>query len=96
VNHNLARAARQEVSIPLARNHGEGWSPSDVAVVAEAPAITVDLAEALGRTEYALQNVRQLLRNGGHVGSSRVAPVRPLSERVYTFIGDDVPPGWND
>jgi hypothetical protein len=71
-NHNVARNARQALSLNVAANRGQGWDQLDVDLVAtwQGP-ITLQLAEELGRTEFALQNVRQLLRSGQKVGSDR-------------------------
>ena len=71
-NHNEARNARQALSLNVAGNRGEGWDQDDVNFVAAwTGPITLELAEALGRTEFALQSVRQLLRNGQKAGSDR-------------------------
>lgn len=80
-NKNAAMAARQQRTLPYASSYGQPWESDDVAMVAEF-AGTVDVEElalALGRTAYAVENVRQALREGrlvggGH-GRTKPAPV---------------------
>lgn len=86
-----------------ADHNGERWTTDEVRYIAEHTDVErdEDMAKELGRTLFAVWNLQHRLRTEGVEGvlesfAREAAQVRPLSERVYTFIGDDVPPGWND
>lgn len=92
----------QGVTLVTATERGERWTRDDLEFVV---AMTEterdeDIAVALGRTLFAIWNIQFRLTHEGVEGvvasQERTTPVRPLSNRTYTFIGDDVPAGWND
>jgi hypothetical protein len=95
--NNWRIAAQLETIEAGCKNRGEMWNEADLAFVIEFDDVTAkELALALGRTEYSIEAVRLALAAGRKVGggNSRQLPARPLSARVYTFVGDDVPDGW--
>lgn len=80
-----------------AKNHQEPWASVEIEWVVETRDVPAEeVAEILGRTLYAVQNARYALDHGIPIGGGS-APQAPTSrQRTYTFVGDDVPPGWND
>lgn len=92
-NEYLAKA--QERVTPFASEHRMPWDGEDVEMVSvmgtEVP--VEELALALGRTVYAVENVKQALREGTKVGGGRRRS-EAAQTPSYTFLGDDVPPGW--
>lgn len=93
----------QGTTLVTATERGERWTRDDLDLVV---AFTdderdEDIAITLGRSLYAIWNIQNRLRHEGVEGviasyANDATRVRPLSSRTYTFIGDDVPPGWND
>ena len=53
----------------------------------------VRLLDLIGIGVFAVSGALAAGRKVGG-GNSRQQPARPLSARVYTFVGDDVPEGW--
>lgn len=91
----IAHQGRTET---MATSHREPWAQVEVDLVIETRDIpAVEVAEALGRTLYAIQWARHALDTGLPLGGGN-EPAKPASsrDRAYTFIGDDVPPGWRD
>ncbi len=94
-------ARKQGTTLVTADAHGEAWEQDDVELVI---AFTDDvrdeeLAVTLGRSLYAIWAIQHRIRTEGvdcvrGAYAPRVDPVRPLSTRTYTFIGDDVPADW--
>lgn len=93
----------QATTLATATAYKQRWETDDLELVVEFTETVSDedLALVLGRSLYAIWNIQYRLRHEGVEGvlqASKVdaTQVRPLSNRVYTFVGDDVPPGWND
>ena len=85
----------QDVSLETAVNWGKGWTSEELEFLAEFPEVpTLELAEAMGRTVYAVSNVRQALERGEKVGSVREKP-REKREIVFDFV-TTFPLGWDD
>lgn len=79
---------------------GEPWTRSDLEIVqAFTNEVTdAELATTLGRSLAAIWSIQHRIANGEidlTRATRRDAERHPL-ERAYTFIGDDVPPGWDD
>lgn len=71
----------QQATVASAVRHGEGWTSSELELVAAfgSEVSAVELAEAAGRTLFAVQSMKQAVRAGKRVGSGRVA----ASDRPY-------------
>lgn len=83
----------QQVSLKGADNWGKGWTSEELELVVGCLDLPVaEVADALGRTVYAVSTVRGLLEAGVKVGSDR----KPAKQEVgYDFI-TTFPLGWND
>lgn len=94
---NASTIAAQGRTLTQAKNHREPWSQIEIDLLVDCADETAEaVAEVLERTLYAVTNARYYLAHGMPIGGG-AAPVAPASRvRAYTFIGDDVPPGWND
>jgi hypothetical protein len=83
-------------TLKTADNHRETWDLDDLEFVAAFRDETNDeeLAVTLGRSLYAVQSIKRVLDER----ITREVAVRNVTrtETGWTFIGDDVPPGWND
>jgi len=85
----------QQASLKTAHRWGDTWTSADLEFLAACPEIPVaELAAALGRTVYAVSCARTTLADDRPraAATSRRKPARPA--QTWTFIGDDVPPGW--
>jgi hypothetical protein len=95
---NASNVKAQDRTLVTADAWGEAWTSDEIAFVREMTEKErdEDIAYALGRTLYALWAIQARIRAGESFDASqaRTTPVRPLSTRVYTFIGDDVPLDW--
>ena len=105
-NLELAEFVDREIEQnPLleATEHRQPWSNEDLEFVIEMTDVETDedIALALGRTLYALWAIQHRIKSGDLVldearkREAQAARTR-REERAYTFIGDDVPPGWWD
>lgn len=93
---NVWTQRAQARTLITADNWGQPWDAEEIEMVGTFGDTTAEeLALALGRTVYAVNAVREALRLGDKVGGGR-ARVIARAEVGYTFIGDDVPPGWWD
>jgi hypothetical protein len=99
----------QDRTLVTAHAKGERWERDDLELVSMFTDTVTDelLALVLGRSLFALWAIQHRMRSEGFeavmlaASGARTqqrghAPVRPLSSRTYTFIGDDVPEGWRD
>lgn len=69
--------AHQQASLLTATNHREPWMPHEVDLLTE-NAEASELAATIGRTVYAVQAARHLLRQGVELGGGRgTAASRP-------------------
>lgn len=102
---NASSLASQDRTLADASNWGETWTVEDVEFVVEFTDDVKDeeLALTLGRSLYAIWALQHRVRHEGFAGvvasveASQIARARASRVEVgYTFIGDDVPPGWND
>jgi hypothetical protein len=86
---------RQQASLTTADNWGDSWTSADLDFLAGCPEIPAhELAEALGRSLYAVHLARRALADRPATAlTSRRRPT-PRPQRTWTFIGDDVPEGW--
>jgi hypothetical protein len=86
----------EQRTLVTADNHRELWDDDDLAFVAafRDDATNEELAVTLGRSLFAITSIKQVLdeRIAKQVAERRRAQ-RP-SQRAYTFIDGDVPPGW--
>lgn len=88
---NASTRKAQERTLPLARNWGEGWGQGDIQLVQGFPECTAEeLGEALGRTVYAVQSVRQAIQEGRVTSDGRRRPL-PAPAHRFTFAK-----GWRD
>lgn len=72
-------AATQARTKATATKHGETWTSADLELVdAFAAEANAELAEALGRTLFAIQSIKSAIRNGAR-NTERVA----ISDRPY-------------
>jgi len=95
---HVSTIAAQGRTVGKATHHREPWAVTEIELVVETREIPAEeVAETLGRTLYAIQWARHALDAGLPIGGG-AEPVQPATsrQRAYTFIGDDVPPGWND
>lgn len=97
---NVSNAKAQARTTTCAESNGDAWETSDIEFVIAFTddARDEDIAIALGRTLYAVWSVQTRIRNDGIDATRTFYARRNVTrvERSYTFIGDDVPPGWND
>lgn len=77
----------QRASLAGAHRWGTEWTGNDVAHLSEGSAIQV--ARRLGRTVFAIQSARHIVKSGGKVGGGGRS--RQPEPRAYTFLGDDQP-----
>jgi hypothetical protein len=92
-HHNVEARTLAEAS-----NHRDYWDRQDLEYVAKHRDTLTDevMAYALGRSYYAVVSIKQVLdqRLGAEVRVTERH--RQETAPAYTFIGNDVPPGWND
>lgn len=95
---NASTLAAQGRTLIKAKNHREPWSQVEVDLLLECADEKVEvIAEVLERTLYAVTNARYLLAHGQPLGGGHgTVQVSTSRTRAYTFIGDDVPPGYRD
>lgn len=88
----------EQRTLKTADNHKEIWDVEDLEFVAAFAADSTDeeLALTLGRSLYAIQSIKKVLdeRINREVAARRTEA--RATERGYTFIDGDYPPGWND
>jgi hypothetical protein len=90
----------QGMTVITADANGEPYTRDDLEFIAEFTndATDADIALALGRTLAGIWNIQHRIKTGD-IDLSRATrrdAIRHPLERAYTFIGDDVPMGWND
>ena len=86
---NDYRARAQEITLaanPIAR--GERYDSLEIELVTTQNATALELALAMGRTEYGIESLRQRLAAGW-----APRPAKP-AERGYTFLPGDNPFDW--
>lgn len=85
-------------TLPMAENHRDYWEREDLEFVREFRDTATDeeLAYALGRSYYAVVSIKHVLDERLAAEVRVTEKQRQTQARAYTFIGDDVPPGWND
>lgn len=86
----------EAATLAEAGHHRDDWSHDDLLFVAKHADHMTDeeLAYRLGRSYYAIASIKQVIEE-------RLSKPARLTERqridrapVYTFVGNDVPPGW--
>lgn len=92
-------AQAQDRTLAFADAWGEPWSPNEVEFVQAFTddATDEEIAVTLGRSLYAIWSIQSRLRTGDldFDRATRVTTsARVAQAPTYTFIGDDVPPGW--
>lgn len=98
--------AAQQRTLATADKWGQPWTCADVDyIMAHTDSMTDEqLATGLGRTLAAIWNMQHRIISEGaagvaatlRAGRTRAVATPARVERTYTFVGDDVPPGWND
>jgi hypothetical protein len=67
-----SQTALQVQTIETATKHGETWTTAELQFVAEFPNETAaELARTLGRTLYAIQSIREAIKQGKKASDSR-------------------------
>lgn len=93
---NTWAAEVEQRTLATADNHRETWDVEDLEFVAAFAnsASNEELAVTLGRSLYAIQSIKNVIdeRVRREVAKRNVAARQ--SERGYTFIDGDYPPGW--
>lgn len=83
-------------TLATAKNHRSTWTSDDLEFVAafRDEATDEELAIALGRSYFAIASIKRELdeRMTKSVEERTVSTQR--REKGWTFVGDDVPPGW--
>jgi hypothetical protein len=96
---NASTLQAQGRTLTTAKNHRAPWDGVEIDLLVSCPDERAeDVAYALERTLYAVQSARHQLATGQPIGGGNEPATAASSPRqqAWTFVGNDVPPGWND